>query len=245
MKTRWPTAGLCWVLGVGLWACSSTPPPPDWQLESQASLQRAAQAYLSGDTRVASVEFERARRELARTGSAEQVARAELSRCAWRLASLETLTADASSQCPGFEPLRADAAPAQLAYAAFLGGTLNAAQLALLPPQQQAAAAAGTDSGRREAAVRAIEDPLSRLLAAAAALRDGVAPPGLVALALDTASAQGWRRPLLAWLTFQIKRAEAGGDEAAAQALRRRVELLSGSQPAAAAPAAAASVPSR
>ena len=209
--------------------CSSTPPPPDWQLEAQSSLQRATSAYLSGDSRVAQAEFERARRELSRTGRAEWVARGELTRCALRLASLETLAPpEKDAPCPAFEPLRADAPPAEQAYADFLRGPVDATRVALLPEAQRAAAAAGGDAARREAAVRAIADPVSRLVAAGAALREGVAPQGLVQAAIDTASAQGWRRPLLAWLSFQMRRAEAAGDTAAAQALKRRIDLVLG-----------------
>lgn len=222
-------------------ACSSNPPPPDWQLEAKGSLERATSAYLAGDSRVALAEFERARRELSRTGRAEWVARGELTRCALRLASLETLASpDKEAPCPAFEVLRPDVPPAELAYADYLRGPVDAARVPLLPEAQRAAAAAGSDAARREAAVRAIADPVSRLVAAGAALRDGVAPPGLVQAAIDTASAQGWRRPLLAWLTFQMRRAEAAGDAAAARALQRRIDLVTGpARPAAAASAAA------
>jgi hypothetical protein len=234
------------VLALGLLAgCSSEPAAPDWQQEAQGSLRRASQAYLSGDSRVAQAEFERARRELARTGKAEWVARGELTRCALRLASLETLPGPqtATPPCPAFEPLRADAPPNERAYADFLSGTLALERVPLLPAAQQAAAAAGADAARREAAVRAIADPVSRLVAAGAALRDGVAPPGLVALAIETASEQGWRRPLLAWLTFQLKRAEAAADGEAARALQRRIDLVLGSQAAAARAASGAAMP--
>lgn len=227
--TQRPSAALACAATALIAGCSSAPPPPDWQLEAQSSLQRATAAYLAGDTRVAQAEFERARRELSRTGRAEWVARGELTRCALRLASLETLAPpEKDAPCPAFEALRGDAPMAEQAYADFLRGPVDTARLPLLPEAQRAAAAAGTDAARREAAVLAIADPVSRLVAAGAALRDGVAPPGLVQAAIDTASAQGWRRPLLAWLTFQMRRAEAAGDAAAAQALKRRIELVLG-----------------
>ena len=46
------------------------------------------------------------------------------------------------------------------------------------------------------------------------------------ALAVDTASAQGWRRPLLAWLRLQQLRAERAGDATEALRLGRRIELV-------------------
>ena len=255
MKAVLPRGSLATLaVGLVLAACSSGPRVPDWALEAHSAQQRANEAHLSGDARVAQVEAARARREWARTGRFDSVARAELSNCAVRFASLEMLTSGRTSQpelasapvpasaaaattaaappptgCPGFEALRQDAPDPERAYADFLLGTLDAPRIALLPASQQAAVSAGTDAGRRLTAIRAIEDPLSRLVAAAAALRDGVAPPGLAALAIDTASAQGWRRPLLAWLSLQMKRARAAGDNEAANALQRRIELVSSS----------------
>ena len=52
-------------------------------------------------------------------------------------------------------------------------------------------------------------------------------PAGIV-LAVDTASTQGWRRPLLAWLGVQAQRAEAAGDTAAQAAIERRRKLAGG-----------------
>jgi len=48
----------------------------------------------------------------------------------------------------------------------------------------------------------------------------------VITLAVDTASAQGWRRPLLAWLGVQAMRAEKSGDTVEAQRLHRRIDLV-------------------
>ena len=74
--------------------------------------------------------------------------------------------------------------------------------------------------------VQGIEDPQSRLIAAALLLRARLADPATLTLAADTASAQGWRRPLLAWLEAQAYRAEQAGASDEAQRLRRRIELV-------------------
>jgi hypothetical protein len=47
-----------------------------------------------------------------------------------------------------------------------------------------------------------------------------------VALATETASGQGWRRPLLMWLGVALKRAQAAGDIAEAERLQRRITLV-------------------
>ena len=57
--------------------CSSGPVTPAWQENAKFSLDSFQQAYLRGETRVADVEFARAKTELQSTGRADLVARAE------------------------------------------------------------------------------------------------------------------------------------------------------------------------
>lgn len=194
-------------------ACSSAPPAPDWQLNAHGAAQRAQQAWLSGDDTVADSEWARARAEVARTGRPELMARLELMRCAAEVASLQI------GPCTAFDALRQDASAEDQAYADYLAGRLDPARVALLPDAQRAAAG-------NVAAIAAIADPLSRLVAAGAALRAGRATPETLVLATDTASAQGWRRPVLAWLLLREQRARSGGDRALADALQRRIALV-------------------
>jgi hypothetical protein len=206
-----------------LGACASGPPVPAWQGNARGSAERAIDAYLSGNSRVATTEFDRARAEVARTGRADLVARVELMRCAAQVASL------VFEACEGFEKLRTDAAPAERAYADYLGGRVSAQDAALLPAQHRTVAAAGGSADAAAAALRAIEDPLARLVAAGVLFQSARTNPAAMSLATETASAQGWRRPLLAWLNVQLARAEKAGDVAEADRLRRRVALVQGS----------------
>jgi hypothetical protein len=193
-------------------ACAGGPPPPDWQLEAHGALEAYKAAYLKGDAKSAASDFARARHELAATGRAELVAKAELMRCALETASLEF------GDCPGFAPVAADAGPAARAYAAYLAGRWQGLDVALLPPAQRAVVA-GARAG-------SIEDPLSRLVAAGVLMRtERIAPPDIVA-AVEAASSEGWRRPLVAWLGVEEARARSAGDVDAAAALRRRIELV-------------------
>jgi hypothetical protein len=102
--------------------------------------------------------------------------------------------------CPGFVGLQ-DPTPENVRYAEYLLG---------------------------KSSHRGSDDPLSRLVAASVQLRTGGIDPAGIARAVEISSSQGWRRPLLAWLGVQLKRAEAAGDGEAAQRIRRRMELVSG-----------------
>ena len=201
-------------LAIALAACASGPPAPDWQASAFGALKGFETAYLRGNTRVAEQEFARARAELSSTGRADLVARAELVRCAARVASLEF------DACPGFAALADDAPAAERAYAAYLAGKAQGAQIDLLPEHHRAVAAGG--------AVAAVADPLARLVAAGVLFRQARIDPAGIVSAVDTASANGWRRPLLAWLGVQARRADEAGDKAAAEAIRRRIRLVVG-----------------
>jgi hypothetical protein len=201
-------------------ACSSAPPVPDWQTNAKGAMDRGTAAYLRGDTRIAQGEFDTARRELARTGRSDLLARAALMRCAARVASLDF------DPCAEFEPLRADAAAPERAYADFLAARVQPQDVALLPPQHRAVATASANEA--EAALRRVDDPLARLVAAGVLFQSARASPAVVALAVDTASEQGWRRPLLAWLQVQATLAEKAGDTAEAERLRRRIAVVQG-----------------
>lgn len=206
------------LLGAGLSmlaACSSTPPVPDWQLEAKGSMDRAVAAYLEGNRRVEAAELARARAQLSRTGRADLLGTAELLNCAARVASL------VFEPCAAFEALRQDATPAQVAYANYLRGQAQPQDIALLPAPQRALAQSAGSGGAA--------DPLPRLVAAGVLLQTGQANPAVITQAIDAASAQGWRRPLLAWLGVQAQRAELAGDAAEAARLKRRIAITQGS----------------
>jgi hypothetical protein len=104
--------------------------------------------------------------------------------------------------CPGFGALRGGAGVAERDYGDYL-------------------------AGKRSRPAPA-DDPLSRLVALGVQLRTATIDPEGIAQALNIASSQGWRRPLLAWLGVQETRARAAGDEEAVRAIRRRIDLISG-----------------
>ena len=198
-------------------ACASGPKPADWQLESKGAMERAIAAYLQGNSRVEAAELARARLELSATGRVDLLARAELLSCASRVASL------VFEPCAGFEKLRQDAPPAERAYADYLAGKLQPQDISLLPKSQQLSAQAAIL--RVQPAIESIADPLAKLVASGTALQAGNASPALVQAAVDAASSQGWRRPLLAWLGVQLKLFEAGGNRAEAERIQRRIAL--------------------
>mgnify|MGYP006955680217 CR=1 FL=1 len=76
--------------------------------------------------------------------------------------------------------------------------------------------------------VAATTEPFSQLVAYGVQMRAARITPQGIAAAVDISSSQGWRRPLLAWLGVQLKRAADAGDSETAARLKRRIELVSG-----------------
>jgi hypothetical protein len=202
------------LMAATLAACGSKPVQPDWQSDAAHALKGYSDAYLKGDSADAASEFARARLAMTSTGRPDLVAHAELYRCATRAASMEY------DGCPGFEALAQDATAAEHAYAAYIAGRLDAVDAALLPEQHRPIA-----QGKGNLA--ALADPLSRLVAAGVLMKAGRISPADIVVATDTASSQGWRRPLLMWLGVSLKRAQAAGDSVEAARLQRRIALAS------------------
>jgi hypothetical protein len=203
------------ILMFGLVGCAGREiPPPDWRLNAHSSLSSSVTAYLVGNTKIADLEFTKVRTEIASTGRTDVLARVELVRCATHVASLEF------KDCVAFQKLFIDAADSERVYADYLAGRWVDLNIALLPAQHRRVVA-GEDG-----ALGSIEDPLSRLVAAGVLFQLGRMTPDLVTLAIRTASDQGWRRPLLAWLGVAIRRAEKLGNKDKVLYIQRRIDLV-------------------
>lgn len=213
-------AGLL-ALCAALAACS-TKPVPEWSLNASDAARRAMQAQLEGASRVADLEWGKARSEAAQTGQPALMARLALMRCALQVASLDW------DDCSGYIPYAQDAAPAEQAYHRYLYGALQSGDVALLPAQHQGVAATLAQGEAATAAqLQAVPDATARLVASGAALRAGRTTVEALWPVVDaTATPQGWRRPLMAWMELERRRLESAGATSAAQTLARRLEVL-------------------
>ncbi len=221
VKSFFPCAlGLAALIG----GCAGAP-APEWQSGAHVALEKFRQNYLEGNIPLAEHYFAEARMSISATGRLDLAARAELIRCALATASLS------DEPCAEFDALRSYVTAEERAYAQFLAGRWQDLRARELPEPYRGVVKAGSEASQNREIGR-IEDPVSRLVAAGAAFRAGRLSPAGVATAIDTASAQGFRRPLLAHLNVQAKLAEQAGDTAALETIRRRIELVSQSPPA-------------
>jgi hypothetical protein len=201
--------------------CSGSPPPPDWKLNAVSLLEHYQARWLEGDAKAADLALENSRKEIAKTGRLDLLARLELAACGTRAAALDF------TDCTAYQSLASEAAVSDQAYAQFLKGDWSGLDAKLIHAHYADLIKAKDGAAANRAAAE-IKQPLPRLIAAGLLFQQGRADPATMALAVDTASERGWRRPLATWLEVQLKRAETAGDQAAAAHLRRRIELTIG-----------------
>lgn len=203
-----------------LTACGSGgPPPPDWKTDAADLIERYKKHALLGENLLAERYFQQAVAATGGAGRVAETARLWLVRCATRRAMLIDDACAEYTELAHTEPDAADAA-----YHRFI--TLDWANLdpASLPPQHRDFVRATPEA--RPATLEKIADPLSRLLDASLLVMRREATPATLAAATETASAQGWRQPLLTYLKLQSEQARQRGDSAESDRLARRIELV-------------------
>ena len=203
-----------------LTACGSGgPPPPDWKSDAADLIERYQKHALLGENVLAERYFEQAVAATGGAGRVAETARLWLVRCATRRAML------IDDACAEYADLaRFDPDPADQAYHRFVTLRWETVDAGLLPSQHRDLVSAPAD--KRPGIVARIEDPLARLLDASLLVMRREANADTLALATETASAQGWRQPLLTYLKLQEQQAAARGDTAEQARLAQRIQLV-------------------
>lgn len=214
MKKLFLTA--CLILLAG---CGGKTPPPDWKVDSSDLIERYKKHELRGENILAERYFQQAVNAAGSAGQVAQTARLWLVRCAVRRASLD------DDDCSEYVELaKIETTEEDRAYYQFITLDWAGIQASRLPSHYAALVAGGAD--KRYAQVAAISAPLSRLLAASLVVQRGEADDALLSLATETASAEGWKRPLLVYLKLAEKRASKREDAEALAAIRARIRLV-------------------
>jgi hypothetical protein len=138
--------------------------------------------------------------------------------------------------CTGYTALAAiNTTSADMAYARFISGDWKGMDARLLPAQYASLMATTSQpQASINRNIAAIEDPVSRLVASGIMVRRGQFDTVTLQTAVDTASKQGWRRPLLTYLGVLQKQ---GGDPATLAAIAARIRLVEQSMQPVAKPA--------
>lgn len=206
----------CLILLAG---CGGKTPPPDWKVDSADLIERYQKHELRGENILADRYFQQAVHAAGSAGQVAETARLWLVRCAVRRASLDDDDCSEYVELAKFGTTEEDRA-----YYQFITLDWSGVDASRLPKHYAALVAGAAD--KRHAQVAAIDAPLSRLLAASLVVKRGEADDALLSLATETASAEGWKRPLLVYLKLAEKRASERQDDAALAAIQARIRLV-------------------
>jgi alkylhydroperoxidase/carboxymuconolactone decarboxylase family protein YurZ len=203
--------------------CGTTKPAASWLSAGNNQLDNYKRHYLSGQDKIAAIEFNEALREIKKSGDLELLARAHLIRMAMQTAMLQ--------EPVGAEYLKIEAAqssPANRNFYAFLQGEIAQVDDKLLPRQYLGfiAALKRQDAGERLRAIEKLDDPVSRLIAVGILVRLGQDNEALLQKAIATASAEGWKKALLAYLTRLRAYYEGKQERSKALSIEQRIDLI-------------------
>ena len=218
MNRPWLNGCVCAALLL-LSACGSSGPRTDWKTDSVDYIERYKKHALLGEQTIAERFFQRALNATGGAGRIGDTARLWLVHCATQRANLH------DDDCSEYVDLaKLETSAEDHAYYQFVTLKWNEIDAAKLPPQYIPLVKAETT--RLNAQLAAIEDPLSRLLAASLVTQRGQADHATLVIAMETASAQGWRQPLLTYLKLLEKSAAARGASSEQQAYTARIRLI-------------------
>ncbi len=203
-----------------LQACGGGPKVPDWRKDSINLIEKYKRAELKGEVQRAERYFEQALEAAGSAGKIGETAQLHLIRCATRQASLDY------EPCTGYlDHAKFGVNPEDEAYYRFLTNQQDKLDASKLPAQYRDFAR-NSDPAKIVASLQSISDPLSRLIAASLATASKQTDDAILNLAAETASEQGWRKPLLVYLKLLENRATVKNDKLEAEKLRTRIKLV-------------------
>lgn len=204
-------------------ACWSAKPIPVWKDKAYMHLDDYKTSFLAGREESTEPHFIKARREIAASNDLGLLTIAYLTKYALHTASLENFDSSEFAKLYKLEPN-----PSDMAYCHLLKGNFAAVDVKALPDRYagvlKAALARDLTMAARE--ITAIDDPLSRLIACGVCVKYLPSDETILQTGISTASANGWRRPLWAYLNKLQEHYLETGDQNKSTAVKARLDLL-------------------
>lgn len=206
-----------------IWGCGFATPAPVWKDNAYRQLDEYKTSFLTGREASSEPHFAKARRDITSGNDVGLLAIAYLTKYALHTASLESFDSGEFAKLHRLEPH-----PSDMAYCHFLKGNFSAVDIKVLPSRYVGILKAALNSDLAMAAreISAFDDPLSRLIACGVWVRYLPSDEAILQIGISTASANGWRRPLWAYLSKLHSYYLEKGDLNKAAATKERLDLL-------------------
>ena len=203
--------------------CGASKPAPIWLSAGNSQLDNYKKHYLSDQDKIAAIEFNDALKEIKKSGDLELLARTHLIRMAVQTATLQDLVSAEYLKIEAVHP-----SPANRNFYVFLQGEIAQVDAKLLPAQYLGFVETlrRPGEGERLRAIEQMEDPVSQLIAVGILVRMGQENEAALQRAIATASAEGWKKALLVYLS-RLKAYYAGKQEMSrALDIEQRINLI-------------------
>jgi hypothetical protein len=205
-------------------ACGGTK-SPEWYLASSQQIDKFEKNYLSGEKAdITELNFSKTVEEIKKSGDLDRLEKAWLTRMALSVALLKDPD---SSDYKKIEAVQS--VPENSNFYKFLTGDMMKVDNALLPNQYRKfqKALANKNSAEADDAIASMKDnPISQLIAAGLAVRGKIESEAIFQVAVETASVNGWKAALLAWLERMAAFYETRGEAGKARSIHERIELI-------------------
>jgi len=210
------------VVFLGLGGCTSRT-IPQWQTASFNHLETFKQYYLAGDDKNAERYFSKAITEIKKSGRMDILAKGYLTKYAVRAATLETISGTEFLEINSVRPNRIN-----MNFFTFLTGNFDTVDNDILPPRYKHFILTFQDGTLDDLNhdIAKIKDPLSRLIAAGLTIKHGRYNEGTLKIALLAASAEGWKKALVAYLKHLQTLYENTGYTEKAERIQKQLNLL-------------------
>ena len=196
---------------------------PDWTKASFNQLENYKKNYLIGKEQSAELYFNKAIDEIKKSGDLEILARVYLTKYAAHIAVLEDFDDG--------EYLRIDALQPVLHnrnFYRFLKGSFDTVDEKLLPQQYDGFMRACRKGKIEDISneISKIEDPLSKQIAIGLLVQKNTYDEGILKIAIDTASHNGWKRALLVYLDKLQSFYEMKKETQKAANIKQKIQLI-------------------
>jgi len=196
---------------------------PDWKNIGFNQLENYKKNYLTGKDFIAETNFRKATEEIKNSGDLDTLAKAYLTKFGIQTALLETFRDDEYLDIEEILPN-----PDYLNFFNFLRGIITYVDGGRLPSRYRGAFGAiqAKNLTELEKQINGIDDPLSRLIATGVAVKQNCYNESILKAAVETASANGWRKALLVYLTQLQSLYEKDKSVEKADKIRKTILLL-------------------
>lgn len=194
--------------------CSSQPAPA-WQQDGNTTMTNFINAYMEGKSKFADNYYVKLVESLKLTADPDVMVVAPLTKCAMKIAMMEDYG------CEEAQPYLATLKKKEnIRYLNFVLGKGSD-----LPSKYKDFHTSTCSPELVNLKIKKLDEPLSKIIASSITVRNKCYDERTLIKAIDTASAEGWKRTVLTYLDLLLKFYEEKSDPEKAEIIRQRIEL--------------------